>query len=621
MIPVHSSPGEKSMRYLALLVVALVCPLACLAGDLTLIPTTTLSEQTSNNTSAANAFSTQSNGNLGATNVSKLDTRSLLYPGSTTKIFAHLVLWFGRSDHMNVGYSSTDPLQVKRQITEMISRGIDGVVMVWYGPNNSIDRAAQLVMKEAEMHPGFTFAIMVDHGAIEWDSCTGCNPQEALIAQLQYVEQIYFPSPAYLRIGGQPVVTNFDIDLFYNMDWNAVKRALQTTPAFIFQNSSGFSHAVSDGAYSWVKPTTADYGMNYLTDFYSTGTKFSNEATVGAAYKGFNDTLASWGMHRIMGQQCGQTWLQTFSEINKLYDSTNQLSAMQLVTWNDYEEGTEIESGIDNCVSLAATLSGTSLQWSIKGDENTVDHYTVYVSADGQNLMQLGDQGIGSHSLEMCSYALPSGNYTLYVQAAGKASLKNQISGPVLYMAQCGGTSGPPPPPTISLSASPSSLTLVRGQEVNSSVIVTPQFGSFNTSVSLSCANLPAGLSCAFLPAAVTPGSGAVNSLLTISAAAVSASSKHPRSNRGKLPVELYMLGFALGFVVVGTVEKKRTVRAVVLSSVIGGILLFSSCGVNRTASSQVVPSAGIATGAYTILINGASGTTNASTSAVLTIQ
>ena len=22
---------------------------------------------------------------------------------------------------------------------------------------------------------------------------------------------------------------------------------------------------------------------------------------------------------------------------------------MQLVTWNDYEEGTEIESGIDNC--------------------------------------------------------------------------------------------------------------------------------------------------------------------------------------------------------------------------------------------------------------------------------
>jgi len=35
-------------------------------------------------------------------------------------------------------------------------------------------------MAEAENHPGFTFAIMVDQGAIKWDSCTGCTPQQAL---------------------------------------------------------------------------------------------------------------------------------------------------------------------------------------------------------------------------------------------------------------------------------------------------------------------------------------------------------------------------------------------------------------------------------------------------------
>ncbi|HXM22293.1 MAG TPA: hypothetical protein VN948_13635 [Terriglobales bacterium] len=612
------------MRFLVVLVGALVFPLVCLAGDLTIIPTTTLSQQTSNNTSAANGFGTQSNGNPGATNVSKLDTRSLLYPGSTTKIFAHLVLWFGRSDHMNVGYSSTDPLHVKQQITDMISRGIDGVVMVWYGPNNSIDKAAQLVMKEAELHPGFTFAIMIDHGAIEWDSCSGCDPQEALIEQLQYIEQTYFPSPAYLRIDGQPAVTNFDIDLFYNIDWNAVKGALQITPAFIFQNSGGFSHVVSNGAYSWVMPTGTDYGMSYLTNFYSTGAQFPSEATWGAGYKGFNDTLASWGMNRIMGQQCGQTWLQTFSEINRLYDSTNQLSAMQLVTWNDYEEGTEIESGIDNCMSVLATLSGSSLQWSVNGDESTVDDYTVYVSADGQNLMQLAEQADGARSLDMCSYALPSGNYTLYVQAVGKASLKNEISGPVPYTAQCGGTPPPPPPPaaTMSLTASPSSVTLVRGQAVSSSIIVTPQFGPFNTSVSLSCANLPTGLSCAFWPAVVTPGAGAASSVLTISTTAVSASLNRPHLKQGKPPFYPYMFSFALvGFVVVGAVERKRAVRALVLSFVIGGVLLFSSCGVSRSAPSQVVSSAEIARGTYTILIKGVSGTTKASTSAVVTIR
>src|SRR4029077_10080540 len=271
----------------------------------------------------------------------------------------------------------TDPAQVKQQINDMISRGIDGVVMVWYGPNNSIDRAAQLVMHEAEAHPGFTFALMIDHGAILWNSCSGCNPQQALIQQMQYIEQTYFHSPAYLHLNGQPLITNFDIDLFYSIDWNAVRTALPSPPAFLFQNSAGFSHLLSDGSYSWVMPTTSDYGMSYLTDFSATGRGFPSEETWGASYKGFNDTLASWGSKRIMGQACGQTWLRTFSEINRRYNSTNQLPAMQLVTWNDYEEGTEIESGIDSCASVSASISGNSLQWSLAGNQNTIDHYRI----------------------------------------------------------------------------------------------------------------------------------------------------------------------------------------------------------------------------------------------------
>jgi hypothetical protein len=162
----------------------------------------------------------------------------------------------------------------------------------------------------------------------------------------------------------------------------------------------------------------------------------------------------------------------------------------------------------------------------------------------------------------------------------------------------------------------------VRGQTVSSNIIVAPQFGSFNNSVSLSCANLPSGLSCAFSPAVVTPGAGAASSVLTISTTVVSASLNRPPPKQGKLPVDLYMFSFALvGFVVVGAVERKRAVRALVLSSVIGGVLLFSSCGVSRSASNQGVSSAEIAKGKYTILIKGASGTTKASVSAVVTVR
>jgi len=422
----------------AVAVIFLASSALCVAADSHVIPTTTFVAETSNNTSAANAFRAQSNGNGGVGNVSKVNVHSLLYPGATTKVYAHLVLWFGGANHMNVGYSSADKAQVARQVHDMVERGIDGVIIDWYGPGNSIDEATKMVMVEAESHPGFTFAVMVDKGAIQWNSCSGCTPQQALIQQLKYVEQTYFGSPAYMRSAGLPVVSNFDIDLSYTIDWPAVRAALQSSPTFLFQNANGFTHPLAGGSYSWVIPSTADLGMQYLDNFYATGLFFPDQQAVGAAYKGFNDTLAAWGAGRVMSQGCGQTWLQTFSTINAFHNSSKPLPAMQLVTWNDYEEGTEIESGIENCVSVNAIEAAGTLQWTIQGDESTVDHYTLFVSNDGQNLMPLGDVASGNHSVGLCEYSLaPGAVHTLYVQAVGKPSLRNHMSEPMTYVPQC----------------------------------------------------------------------------------------------------------------------------------------------------------------------------------------
>ena len=138
-----------------------------------------------------------------------------------------------------------------------------------------------------------------------------------------------------------------------------------------------------------------------------------------------------------MDQQCGQTWLQTFSQVNSLYSSGKQLPYLQLVTWNDYEEGTEIESDIDGCFSLQASLSGNSLQWKTNGDESTVDHYTVYSSQDGRSLTKLTDLQTGVHSFDLCSTAMAPGKYQLFVQAAGRPSIANRMPAPVSYTAAC----------------------------------------------------------------------------------------------------------------------------------------------------------------------------------------
>lgn len=125
--------------------------------------------------------------------------------------------------------------------------------------------------------------------------------------------------------------------------------------------------------------------------------------------------------------------------MNSLYNGGRQLPYLQLVTWNDYEEGTEIESGIDGCFSLQASMSGSELTWTTNGDENTVDHYTIYFSQDGQNLVKLTDLGVGIHALEMCSLNMPGGDYQLYVQAVGKPSMANRMPQPVNYTPACGG--------------------------------------------------------------------------------------------------------------------------------------------------------------------------------------
>ena len=119
--------------------------------------------------------------------------------------------------------------------------------------------------------------------------------------------------------------------------------------------------------------------------------------------------------------------------MGKYYSQATQLESLQLVTWNDYEEATEIETGIDNCVSVSASISGNVVSWTVLGNENTIDHYTPFISIDGEHLMPLSDVPAGVHSMDISSYHFASGSYSVYIKAMGKPSIKNQVSNKVTY--------------------------------------------------------------------------------------------------------------------------------------------------------------------------------------------
>jgi PKD repeat protein len=422
--------------------------------------TTTLTAETSNNTSAADTFTTQTDGNNGAGNISKAPTRNLLYSGSTAKIYAHLMLWFGPSSHMNVGYTSDDAIQIHKQITDMVSRGLDGAIIDWYGQGATsqsfanINQATQYVMNEAALHPNFFFAVMDDAGSL--GSCAktaGCDITQTLINDLTYAYNNYENSTAYLRYNNRPVVYFFGQES-YTIDWNRVRTSVPGNPLFIFRNAGGFNYAQSNGAFSWVAPETVSstdpMGLNYLDNFDQTSLSYTSDYSLVSGYKGFNDTLAAWGTGRIINQNCGQTWIQSIAQSAKYYSSSKQMLGIQLVTWNDYEEGTEIESGIDNCVTVTGSATGTVASWTIAGQSSTIDHYTVFLSQDGENLMWLADLPSTATSLDLAQFSLNSGNYTVFVKATGKPSMTNKMSAGISLTI-------PNLPPGVVLNVSPTS--------------------------------------------------------------------------------------------------------------------------------------------------------------------
>jgi len=407
--------------------------------------TTTLSAETANNTSAASSFTALSNGDLAPGNVSKLATANLLYSGATTAIYAQLMPWFGQTSHINVGYNSDDSTQVHKQVTDMLSRGISGAIVDWYGPNAAVENNTTLLVKaEAESRSGaFVFAVQEDVGALSTCAATsGCNITQQLISDLAYAYNNYESSPAYMTVNGRPAVFFFGVDK-YAINWPLVRTSVPGNPYFIFNSVNGLTHPDADGYFTWVIIDTSnpdDESLKVLSTFYSGMQALPGDLTYGASYIGFNESLAPWvkSNPRIMNQHCGQTWLDTFAAVAKAgYSASNQLQAIQIVTWNDYEEGSEIESGISNCITISPSINGTSLQWTITGNENAVDHYAVFISLDGQQLMNLASVAAGTHTLNLSTYNLvPNTTYQLFVEAIGVPSVQNQMSAPVGYMPQ-----------------------------------------------------------------------------------------------------------------------------------------------------------------------------------------
>ena len=404
--------------------------------------TTTLSRLTSNNTSASSSFATVSNGDIAPGNVSKVSLKKMLPANFNGKVLAHWMPWWkcsespcdgvhDKRDVLRVHYSTEDPRQLDKILEDMISRGYDGI-MVAEANSGGADTAGTVAMaREMSKFPNFYFSVSENH----LDKIQSAGEQlNQLMSDMSFADGHYFSLPNYLRIDGRPVVYIFDNA---SIDWAGAAAQAPGHPLFILDGPSHASGSV--GGFYWFgglphnAQVSSAEALSKLHSFYSQVAANPGRLYSGSFFKGFDDRYAPWTKGRVVDQACGLTFVRSLSAVSTyLGRSFSNLPLLQVATWNDYEEGTEVETGIDNCAAVSAGVSGTVVKpvpsFTGVGSEETVDHYEVYLSRDGKNLMDAGSAAVGGASLNVNTLGLPSGTYKVYVQMVGKSHILNHMS-------------------------------------------------------------------------------------------------------------------------------------------------------------------------------------------------
>jgi hypothetical protein len=268
--------------------------------------------------------------------------------------------WFGSSDHINVGYSAQDPAVLEKQVRQAKDFGISGFVVDWYDKRRPEFDHTYAMLQGIAARENFRTALMYDEPEGEPESST----QDAIVA-LDYAYDRYFgPNAAnrgaYLRFNGRPVV--FVWPRSKRTNWDAVRQHLtqwETQPVLILRYGNTPYARDFDGFYAWVNPGEkgwapdgSNWGKTYLDDFYrKMENQYPNKLIVAGVWPGFDDSRASWGSHRKISQRCGRTFQDTMAEFRHNMSPDHPIPYLLIETWNDYEEGTAIERGIQKCSS------------------------------------------------------------------------------------------------------------------------------------------------------------------------------------------------------------------------------------------------------------------------------
>jgi hypothetical protein len=235
--------------------------------------------------------------------------------------------------------------------------GIYAFAVDWYGERRPFEDRSYALLQQVSAEQQFHICLMYD----ETQEDNGHATEDALEAfEKAYRAYIGPNAPgreAYVTYHGRPII--FIFPKRGNTDWNRVRTAVdqwERPPILIYKDDPPPKYANAfDGFYAWVHPgqhwdaNGRDWGKEYLDQFYKKMKEHPDKVIVGGVWPGFNDTKASWSLNRHMDRRCGATFEDTLKLFHQHNDPERPMPFLLIATWNDYEEGTQIETGVSDC--------------------------------------------------------------------------------------------------------------------------------------------------------------------------------------------------------------------------------------------------------------------------------
>ncbi len=242
-------------------------------------------------------------------------------------------------------YDSADPDVLECQVQQMKLAGIDGVIIDWYGPDDfwdygQIHRNTQKLIAIAKK-AGLHFAVMYEDQTVPHLIEGKQFPASEAVAHgqsvLKWAQTHWFSDPAYLILGSDPVFLVFGPQFYQEDQWKQIFAPLPHPPAF-FTEMVRRDPAV--GAFDWPLPQGGHaQSVRDNLSFYDRAGSWPQ--SIAGAWPRFQDVYGEAGTqpsYPVIEDRQGRTYSETLELALK---STAPI--VQLITWNDWGEGTMIE--------------------------------------------------------------------------------------------------------------------------------------------------------------------------------------------------------------------------------------------------------------------------------------